>query len=559
MSDERTPPAEDQAFEQQTFTDAERKITLAGLMIVFLLSALDQTIVSTAMPRIAAQLQGLNLYAWVTTAYLLSSTVMVPIYGKLGDLYGRKAVLLSGVAVFTLGSVLCGMAGEFGPLPILGGGMVQLIVFRAIQGLGGGALFISAFAIIADMFAPRERGKFGGIFGSVFGLASILGPVIGGFFTQLGTLHLGDVAIQGWRWIFYINLPLSALSLFMIAVKMPALTHRIPGKIDWIGAALIVTTFVPLLLALSWGGRDYAWGSPLIVGLLVFSAACLAAFVAVEAYAPHPILSLRLFRNRTFTTANLSSFIVFIAFMGVVTFLPLYMQLGLGAAPTASGIAMLPLMLGLILASTASGLLVNKTGRFKAILVGGLVVMSVGVILLVMAPAGASLWDIGWRVLVIGIGLGPTQSLYGLAVQNAVSPREIGVATSTSQFFRQIGSTMGVAIFGTVLTNNLASAARAVGGSHTMSLSELEKLAAGRAAAGVSKTAASALDQTSQAIISMAMHNVFLTGLGVLALGFVVTMLIPDARLRGRGPVVAEELDAVAPAQPTTAAALGET
>ncbi len=528
-------------------------------MIVFLLSALDQTIVSTAMPRIAAQLQGLNLYAWVTTAYLLSSTVMVPIYGKLGDLYGRKAVLLSGVTIFTLGSVLCGMAGEFGPLPIIGGGMVQLIVFRAIQGLGGGALFISAFSIIGDMFAPRERGKFGGIFGSVFGLASILGPVIGGFFTQLGTLHLGDIAIQGWRWIFYINLPLSVLSLFMIAVKMPPLTHRIPGKIDWIGAALIVITFVPLLLALSWGGRDYAWNSPRILELLGLSVVSLVAFIGVEAYAPHPILSLRLFRNRTFTTANLSSFIVFIAFMGVVTFLPLYMQLGLGAAPTASGIAMLPLMLGLILSSTASGFLVNKTGRFKGVLVSGLVIMSMGVVLLVIAPEGASLWDISWRVLVMGIGLGPTQSLYGLAVQNAVSPREIGVATSTSQFFRQIGSTMGVAIFGTVLTNNLASAARAVGGAHTMSLSELEKLAAGRAvAAGVNKAATAALDHTSQAIITMAMRNVFLAGLGVLALGFLMTLLIPPAKLRGRGPTVAEELDAIAPAQPTTAAALGE-
>jgi EmrB/QacA subfamily drug resistance transporter len=548
------------AFEPQQFTDAERKVTLAGLMIVFLLSALDQTIVSTAMPRIVSQLQGLNLYAWVTTAYLLSSTVMVPIYGKMSDLYGRKSVLLFGVVVFTLGSVLCGMAGEFGPMPILGGGMVQLIVFRAVQGLGGGALFISAFAIIADMFAPRERGKFGGLFGAVFGLAAILGPVIGGFFTQLGTVHVGAVAIQGWRWIFYINLPLAVLSLFMIVVKMPPLTHRIPGKIDWIGAALIVVAFVPLLLALSWAGRDYPWNSPRIVGLLALSAVGLGAFIAVEAYTQHPILSLRLFRNRTFTMANLSSFIVFMAFMGVVTFLPLYMQLGLGAAPTASGVAMLPLMVGLILASTGAGFLVNKTGRFKSILVGGLIVMAIGVILLVAAPAGASLWDIAWRVLILGIGLGPTQSLYGLAVQNAVSPQEIGVATSTSQFFRQIGQTMGAAIFGTVLTNNLASAARSVGGAKTLSLADLEKLAAGRAVAGgVGGAAASALDHTSQAIITLAMRNVFLAGLAVLAIGFITTALVPAARLRGRGPTLAEDLEAAAPASPTTVAALGET
>jgi EmrB/QacA subfamily drug resistance transporter len=558
--EEKTAAAADATpFEPQTFTSSERRMTLAGLLIVFLLSALDQTIVSTAMPRIVSQLQGLNLYAWVTTAYLLSSTIMVPIYGKLSDLYGRKSVLITGVLLFTLGSVLCGMAGEFGPIPILGGGMVQLIVFRAIQGLGGGALFISAFTIIADMFTPRERGKFGAMFGSVFGLASILGPVIGGFFTQLGTLHIGAFAVQGWRWIFYVNLPWSMLALFMIAVKMPPLTHRIPGKIDWAGAALIVITFVPLLLAMSWAGRDYAWGSPRIVGLLSLSAIGLAAFIAVEVFASHPILSLRLFRDRTFTTANLSLFIVSIAFMGVVTFLPLYMQLGLGAAPTASGLAMLPLMLGLLIASTASGFLVNRTGRFKAILVGGVIVMLLGVVLLVLAPAGASLWSISWRVLVIGIGLGPTQSLYGLAVQNTVSPREIGVATSSTQFFRQIGSTMGVALFGTLLTNNLASAARAVGGGKPMTLTDLEKLAVARATASAGKAALTAMDHASEAIITMAIKNVFLSGLGVLLIGFIVTLLIPAATLRGRGPTVAQDLANDAPAPPTIVAAMAET
>ena len=544
-------------YAPQNFTPAERRITLAGIMIVFLLSALDQTIVSTAMPRIVAQLQGLSLYAWVTTAYLLSSTVMVPIYGKLSDLYGRKAILIAGVSIFTFGSMLCGMAGEFGRLPILGGGMVQLIVFRAIQGLGGGALFISAFSIIADMFSPRERGKFGGIFGSVFGLASLVGPLIGGFFTQLGTLHLGAVAVQGWRWIFYINLPLSVLSLFMIAVKMPALTHRVPGKIDWLGAALIVITFVPLLLALSWAGKDYAWGSPRIVGLLALSAVGLVAFVAAEARASHPILSLRLFRNKTFTLANCSSFVVFIAFMGVTTFLPLYMQLGLGASPTASGVAMLPLMLGLIGSSAVNGLIVNQIGRFKMLMVIGLCIMLVGVLLLVLAPKGASLWDIGWRLLILGIGLGPSQSLYSVAVQNSVSPQEIGVATSASQFFRQIGSTIGVAIFGALLTNNLAAAARTIGGGRPMTLSDLESLAVKRAAAvsAGSHAAASALDRASQAIIAVAMQEVFLAGFLVLAAGFLLTLFIPPAELRGRGPVkptLAED----APVPPAKAAVL---
>ncbi|MGC1301814.1 MAG: MDR family MFS transporter, partial [Caulobacteraceae bacterium] len=434
-----------EAYQPQEFSSAERRITLAALMIVFLLSALDQTIVSTAMPRIVAQLQGLNLYAWVTTAYLLSSTVMVPIYGKLSDLFGRKAVLVTGVGIFTAGSFLCGMAGEFGPLPLIGGGMVQLIVFRAVQGIGGGALFTCAFAIIADMFAPRERAKLGGMFGSVFGLASVLGPVIGGFFTDLGTTHLGPLAIAGWRWVFYVNLPLSLFALFMLMVKMPTLTHRRPGKIDFVGAGLIIVTFTPLLLALGWAGRDYAWGSPTILGLFALSAAGLAAFILVERVAPNPILDLHLLANRVFLTANTAGFVTSMAFMGTITFLPLYMQLGQGVPATVSGLSILPLMVGLIASSTGAGLLVTKTGRYKPFLLGGTLFMCVGTFLLTQIRPTTSTFDIVWRMLVFGIGLGPMQSLFSLAVQNAVKPQEIGVATSASQFFRQIGSTIGVA------------------------------------------------------------------------------------------------------------------
>lgn len=514
---------------EQVFTSEERRITLIGLMIVFLLSALDQTIVSTAMPRIVGQLQGLNLYAWVTTAYLLASTVMVPIYGKLSDLYGRKSILLTGVGLFTLGSVLCGASGEFGRLPILGGGMTQLIVFRGVQGLGGGALFTSAFAIIADIFPPRERGKFGGLFGAMFGLASILGPLIGGFFAQLGPTHVGGLEVAGWRWIFYINLPLASLALFMIAVKMPALTRRMPGTIDFLGAALVLITFIPLLLALSWAGKDYSWSSPRILGLLSVSVVGLAAFVFVESKVAHPILSLRLFANRTFTFANLASFIVSMAFMGVVSFLPLYLQLGAGAQPAQSGIVMLPLMLGLIIASTVAGQLVSRFGVFKPILLAGQAVMLVGVLLLLFIHPGMNLWDVAWRVLILGVGLGPAQSLFSLAVQNAVQPQEIGVATSTSQFFRQIGSTIGVALFGAMLTNNLAS-----GGKSALSLSDLEKMAVARAAHP--GQAASSLDLASQAAITHAMQGVFGASLFVLLIGVGATLLVPHAKLRGRGP-----------------------
>ncbi len=525
-----TEAAPSPAPTEQTFTAEERRITLIGLMIVFLLSALDQTIVGTAMPRIVAQLQGLDLYAWVTTAYLLSSTVMVPIYGKLSDLYGRKSILITGIALFTLGSVLCGAAGEFWRLPLLGGGMVQLIVFRAVQGLGGGALFTSAFAIIADIFPPRERGRFGGLFGAMFGLASILGPIIGGFFAQLGTTHLGPVSIAGWRWIFYINLPLALLALFMIVVKMPALNRRIPGTVDYLGAILVIITFVPLLLALSWAGHDYAWSSPRIVGLLALSAVALAAFVFVESRVAHPILSLRQFANPTFTFANLSSFVVSMAFMGVVAFLALSLQAGAGPEQAVSGMVMLPLMLGLILASTVAGQLVSRLGVFKPILLVAQVILLIGVGLMIMIRPGLNLWDIVWRILIVGIGLGPGQSLYSLAVQNAVQPTEIGVATSTSQFFRQIGSTIGVAVFGALLTNNLANQ-----GHGGMSLTSLEKMAALQAAHGKGHTMGG-LDLASQTAITHAMQGVFVASLIVLLIGVATTLMIPAAKLRGRGP-----------------------
>src|SRR5271156_549011 len=287
------------------FTDAERKITIIGVMIVFLLSALDQTIVSTAMPVIISQLHGLELYAWVTTAYLLSSTVMVPIWGKLGDLYGRKGVLLAGIALFLLGSWLSGLAGEFGDVPLLGGGVLQLIVFRAIQGLGGGALFTTAFAIIADLYPPRERGRFSGLFGGVFGLASAIGPLLGGYFTDHGTVTFGGHVIEGWRWVFYLNLPLGLIALFMVIAKMPKLSHAAKGSIDYLGAVLIVASCVPLLLALTFGGQKYAWDSPAILGLLAMFLVCTTMFVLVEKNLKDPIIHMELFSNRVFAWGNI--------------------------------------------------------------------------------------------------------------------------------------------------------------------------------------------------------------------------------------------------------------
>ena len=508
-----------------------RRITVIALVIVLLLGALDQTIVSTAMPRIVAQLQGLSLYAWVTTVYLLSSTVMVPIWGKLGDLYGRKIILVWGVSIFILGSALCGLSGEFGDLPILGGGMTQLIAFRGLQGIGGGALFTSAFAVIADLYPPRERGKMSGYFGGVFGLASIVGPVIGGFLTEHGTVHLGGLDIAGWRWVFYVNLPLSALALFMIIAKTPILKAGKGGRIDILGALLVVAAFVPLLLALSWGGHQYPWSSPTILALLGTTLAALALFVRVELTFPEPLLPLDLFRNKVFTLGNAAAFMIAMSFFGAITFVPLYLQLGLGISATQSGLAMLPMMFGLILSSTISGRMVTRFGRYKPMMLFGAVMMLIGVFLMTRLTPETTLGGVAWRMFVLGVGLGPAQGLFALAVQNAVPMHRLGVATSSSQFFRQIGSTVGVAVFGAVMTQALAAeVAKAGGGTGAMvSLDKLQALAAAQAVHGAGKLA---VDPLLRIAFSRAIVDLFWVG-GVIALvGLVLIAFLPELPLR---------------------------
>ena len=507
-----------------------RRITVIALVIVLLLGALDQTIVSTAMPRIVAQLQGLSLYAWVTTVYLLSSTVMVPIWGKLGDLYGRKIILVWGVSIFILGSALCGLSGEFGSLPLLGGGMTQLIAFRGLQGIGGGALFTSAFAVIADLYPPRERGKMSGYFGAVFGLASVVGPLIGGFLTQHGTTHFGGITIAGWRWVFYVNLPLSALALFMIIAKTPSLRAGRGGKIDVLGALLVVAAFAPLLLALSWGGHQYPWASPTILALLATTLASLLLFVFVELRAPEPLLPLDLFRNKVFSVGNGASFVISMAFFGAITFVPLYLQLGIGVSATTSGMALLPMMFGLILSSTISGRLVSRIGRYKPMMLFGAVMMLAGVLLMTRLRPQTTALGVSWRVFVLGLGLGPSQGLFALAVQNAVPLSRLGVATSSSQFFRQIGSTVGVAVFGAVMTQALsAEVAKAGGGGARVSLDKLQALAAQQAAPG---TGHAAVDPLLRIAFSRAIVDLFWVGAALAVVGLALVLALPELPLR---------------------------
>ncbi len=522
------------------FSDAERKITLAGVMIVFLLSALDQTIVSTAMPVIISQLHGLELYSWVTTSYLLSSTVMVPIWGKLGDLYGRKPVLLAGIGLFLVGSWLSGLSGEFGELPLLRSGMLQLIVFRAIQGLGGGALFTTAFAIIADLYPPRERGRFAGLFGAVFGLASAVGPLIGGYFTDHGTVTIAGHFIAGWRWVFYLNLPIGMVALFMVIAKMPKLSHAAKGSIDYLGAVLIVAACVPLLLALTFGGQKYAWGSPLVLGLLATFVVCTALFVVVEKRVTDPIIHMELFANRVFTWANLAGFFSSMSFLSVVAFLPLFMQLGQGLRATSSGLSTLPLMIALILAATIAGRLVSKTGRYKPFMVFGMFTVLVGTLLLSEMTFQTSRLDLAWRMAVLGLGLGPLQSLYGVAVQNAVPLNRIGVVTSANQFFRQIGSTVGVAIFGTLLTTGLNARLRAWSlgaGVPPLDLSTLRSLSV------EAEAHSSAIDvpESIRILIANSVTHVFLLSLTVVIVALVATLMIPELPMRERPKVQAKD------------------
>ncbi|HTV96231.1 MAG TPA: MDR family MFS transporter [Steroidobacteraceae bacterium] len=443
---------------EHAISEREKRLTLLGLMLVFLLGALDSTIVGTAMPRIIQELHGFELYSWVTTSYLLCSTVVVPIYGKLSDLYGRKCILLFGICIFLVGSALCGLSGEFGALPLLGSGMSQLVVFRAIQGLGSAALFSLSFTIIADLFTPRERGKFMGLFGATFGLASAIGPLVGGFFTDHGTVRVAGWEIAGWRWVFYVNLPLGLCSILLISLKMPPLhPHGRRGSIDYPGAILFIAATIPLLLVLTWGGQSYAWTSPQILALMITGVLALGSFIVVQTRARDPLLPLSLFRNRVFATSNLAGFCIGMSFLGVIMFMPLFIQIVLGLNATQNGWTQMPMTLGLLVGSIAAGRLATRTGQYKPLIVGGTVIL-LGALLWLAAISTRTLpVDLSIRLFAVGIGLGPSQSLFNLAVQNAVPITQLGIATSASQFFRQMGSVVGLALFGAVLTHVLTA------------------------------------------------------------------------------------------------------
>jgi len=409
---------------------------VVAIMLALFLGALDQTIVGTALPRIITELNGANLYTWVVTIYLLASTVTVPIYGKLSDMYGRKPLLLIGVSLFLIGSALAGLSQN----------IEQLIIFRGIQGLGAGALFPIALATIGDLFSAKERGRYQGLFGAVFGLSSLVGPALGGWLTDTFSWHL----------IFYVNLPIGLLSIAIILLELPTIKGRPNQKIDFLGAIVFAAGIIPVLIGLT-NVQSNAFATPEVAGLISAGLAILCLFLFIEAKADEPIIPLELFKNRTFAAAAAATFFASFGFFASIIFLPRYFQAVLGETATNSGYATLPLLLGVIISSISAGQMVARRGRYKSLILGAIVLVTVGSLLLTNIKADTDPWVLrGWMFLA-GLGVGPTLSVFTIVVQNAVPFKFLGAATSNLTFFRQVGGSVGLAIVGSYFGGQIAT------------------------------------------------------------------------------------------------------
>jgi EmrB/QacA subfamily drug resistance transporter len=502
-----TEAAQNQAASDAPLSHRQILIAFSGLVLAMLLAALDSTIVSTALPTIVSEMGGLEHLAWVVTGYLLAQTIVTPIYGKLGDLYGRKIVMQSAIVLFLVGSALCGLSQN----------MTQLIVFRAIQGLGGGGLVVTTQAVVGDIVPPRDRGRYQGIFGAVYGLSSIAGPLLGGYFTT----HLS------WRWIFYVNLPVGIAALVVLAATLPSLSHRVARAIDYAGAALLAVVLSSITLLSDLGGTTYPWSSPVTIGLIAVSLLSLVLFAAVERTAAEPVLPLHLFRQQTFVVTSVVGLIVGFALFGSVTYFPLYLQVVKGVSPTASGMQMVPMMGGMLVTSIMSGQLISRTGRYKIFPVLGTAVMTVGLLLLSRLTPQSTSATASLLMLMLGVGLGMVMQVLVIAVQNDVDYRDLGVATSGATLFRLIGGSLGTAILGAIfaarlsvnLVRLLPPGTAATGAAATLSVQGLLQLPPPARVAYAEAFTAS-------------LDTVFLAATVVCAIGFVLVWFLPERPLR---------------------------
>ena len=484
--------------------DPRRRVIFGALMLVVLLAALDQTIVSTALPTIVGDLGGLAHLSWVVTAYLLTSTVAGPLYGKFGDLYGRKIVIQTAVVIFLVGSALCGIAQN----------MTELILFRALQGLGAGGLVVVAIAVIGDVIPPRDRGRYQGLFGGVFGVSTVIGPLIGGFFVEN----------LSWRWIFYVNLPIGVLAFAVIGATFHAPAARVQHRIDYLGAALLAGGLAAVVLCTSLGGTTYAWSSPIIILFGVVGAALLVLFPFAERRAGEPILPLSLFRNRIFIVCSSVGFIIGVALFGTLTFLPLFLQIVRGRGAISAGLQLTPMMAGLLITSIVGGQIISRTGKYRPFPIVGTAIGTAGMALLTLLNPGTTTVETSLYMLVIGFGLGMVMQVLVLAVQNAVPFGVMGVATSGSIMFRQIGGSVGISAFGAIFANQLRT--------------QLAKtLPAGvHGPTTATPKAVKALPPHVHTLyvhaFSSALHPVFLVGAAISCVSFLLTWLLREVPLR---------------------------